>query len=175
MEKKKKLDELTKSKLIYSGELLFFSILFLVLAILILLGIIPVKDWKKIAFTYVTLIGGFLLIGDFIWLLCSKKRRAKNPLIDKILVLPSATFLIGYDLYVLISNNDSFIATVMGSVFIYLSVIYLFQSIYHYFVPHPLLLESDEEDKKEEKKGSLNESQIEDKAEDKTLKEGDEK
>lgn len=142
MEKeKKKIDDLTKAKLIYSGELLIFAIVFAVLGILILLEVINVWDWKKIAFTWVTLFGGFLLWGDFVWLLCSKKRRKKNSLLDKILVLPSASFLIGYDLYSLIKGDDSIISIVMGSVFVYLAAVYLFEGIYHWFKTHPGLLE----------------------------------
>lgn len=142
--KKKKLDDLTKSKLIYSGELLIFGIIFTVLGILILLGTISVRDWKKVAFTWVTLFGGFILYGDFFWVLFSKKRRKKNSLLDKVLVLPSGTFLIGYDLYVLITQDDGIISYVMGGVFIYLAAVYLFEGIYHWFVTHPYLLVDEE-------------------------------
>ena len=147
--KKKKLDDLTKSKLIYSGELLIFGIIFAILGILILVGTINVRDWKKTAFTWVTLFGGFILYGDFFWVLFSKKRRKKNSLLDKILVLPSATFLIGYDLYVLISGDDSWIPYVMGTIFVYLAFVYVFESIYHWFVTHPYLLEDEEKSEKE--------------------------
>ncbi len=150
--KKKKLDDLTKSKLIYSGELLIFGIVFAILGILILIGSINVRDWKKVAFTWVTLFGGFVLYGDFLWVLFSKKRRKKNSLLDKILVLPSATFLIGYDLYVLITSDDSFISYVMGSVFVYLSLVYVFEGIYHWFVTHPYLLEEEEKSENDAQK-----------------------
>ena len=161
--KKKKLDDLTKSKLIYSGELLIFGIIFAILGVLILLGTINVRDWKKIAFTWVTLFGGFILYGDFFWALFSKKRRKKNSLLDKILVLPSGTFLIGYDLYVLISNDDSWIPYVMGAIFVYLALVYAFEAIYHWFVTHPYLLEDEEKSEKdlqnpiENKEGDKNE------------------
>ena len=44
---KKKMDDLTKAKLIYSGEILLFAIIFLVLGILFLVKIIDVQDYKK--------------------------------------------------------------------------------------------------------------------------------
>ena len=77
-------------------------------------------------------------------MLFSKKRRKKNSLLDKVLVLPSGTFLIGYDLYVLITQDDGIISYVMGGVFIYLAAVYLFEGIYHWFVTHPYLLEDEE-------------------------------
>ena len=63
---KKKRDALTKSKMLYSGELGLFSILFAVLGILFLTGTISVADWKRWAFAIVTLAGGVWLIIDFI-------------------------------------------------------------------------------------------------------------
>lgn len=160
---KKKMDELTKAKLIYSGELVVFGIVFAVLGVLILLEIINIQDWKAIAFRWVTLFGGFLLWGDFIWLLCSPKRKKKNCILDKILVLPSATFLIGYDLYSLITQDDSIIKYVMGGVFVYLACVYLFQGIYHWFYVHPGLLEEGTSEKDSEADSSA----IEDKKEEK--------
>lgn len=161
MEKeKKKLDELTKTKLIYSGELLIFAIVFAVLGILILVGVINVWDWKKVAFTWVTLFGGFLLWGDFIWLLCSKKRRKKNSLLDKIFVLPSATFLIGYDLYSLIKGDDSIVSIVMGVIFVYLACVYLFEGVYHWFKTHPGLLEEGTSEAETKNEKEENPSQI---------------
>lgn len=142
---KKKIDELTKAKLIYSGELLIFAIVFGILGSLILAEVINIRDWKKVAFVWVTLFGGFILYADFIWLLCSPKRRKKNSLIDKTLPLPSATFLIVYDLYSIINNDDSLIRYVMGGVFLYLTAVYLFGGIYHWFHTHPYLLDDEEE------------------------------
>lgn len=141
---KKKIDELTKAKLIYSGELLIFAIVFGTLGSLVLSGIINIGDWKKAAFVWVTLFGGILVCADFIWLLCSPKRQKKNSWIDKILPLPSAAFLIGYDLYSIINNDDSFIRYVMGGVFLYLTAVYLFEGIYHWFHTHPYLLENED-------------------------------
>jgi len=151
MEKeKKKLDDLTKTKLIYSGELLIFSAVFVVLGILILIGIIEVKDWKRVVFTWVTLFGGFILIGDLVWLLLSPKRRKKNSLIDKILVIPSSLFLIAYDIYSLTTDDVSLIQYAMGGVFCYLGAVYIFEAVYHWFHIHPALLEIEAGDEKPE-------------------------
>ena len=85
---KKKLDPVTKVKLILAVEYLIFVLLFLVLGILFLLDVIKVADWKRYAFTYVTLAGGAWIITDFFWTTFSKNRRAKNCLLDKCLMLP---------------------------------------------------------------------------------------
>lgn len=154
----KKMDEVTKSKLIYSGELALFGILFAVIGILIILRVIGIMDWKRYMFTYVTLIGGFILYGDFIWLLCSKKRRARNALFDKIALLPSATFLIAYDLYLIITSDIAILPYVMGGVLCYLSLVYLFEAVYYWFHLHPALAYALEEDAKEEKKKSEEEA-----------------
>lgn len=158
---KKKLDETTKVKLIYSGELAFFAIVFLVLGILFLTKVIAVQDWKRLVFTWATLVGGFLLIGDFVWALVSKKRRKKICLLDKIMILPVSLFLIGFDLYALITNllDVEVYAIVVGVDFIYIAADYIFQSIYHYFKPVPGLFE----DEKKPETPAIEEEVVEDK------------
>lgn len=165
---KKKLDDLTKAKLLYSGELALFAILFLVLGILILLDILKVKDWKRYLFTWVTLFGSAWGIADFFWVLFSKKRRAKNSLLDKALLLPSATALIVLDLIALINGipnmDESYYRIVMGSVFLYITALYLFEAIWHWFYPVPGILEAVKEEP-EKTEAPLQESQPEGKDE----------
>jgi hypothetical protein len=149
---KKKMDELTKMKLIYSGELLIFAIVFVVLGILILTKVIYLTERRQLIFTWITLCGSFILLGDFTWLCFSKKRQKKNSWIDKILVLPSAICLIVFDLIALISGAKpyEYYMYLMGSVFCYISIIYTFEGIYHYFKPVPALLEDDPKEKKKD-------------------------
>ena len=61
---KKKIDELTKMKLIYSGELFLFAIVGAVLGTLFIVDVIHGKDWKKWVFTILTLIGGIYFVVD---------------------------------------------------------------------------------------------------------------
>ena len=97
MEKQKMSDE-KKMKLIYSVELSVFALIFVVLGILKLTHVLGLgQNYRQYIFPYVTLAGGAWFIADFIWALCSKKRREKAPLIDKILVLPASAFVIGFD------------------------------------------------------------------------------
>lgn len=149
MEKeKKKMDDLTKAKLIYCGELLLFAIVFIVLGILNILKVIVIKDWKETVFNWLTLVGGFVTIGDFIWLCFSKKRQKKNSLLDKILPLPLSVTLIILDLFALIQGGRSqdYYQYTIGGAFCYLALVYLFESVFHYIHPSPALLEALKED-----------------------------
>jgi uncharacterized membrane protein HdeD (DUF308 family) len=151
---KKKLDELTQAKLIYSIELGVFALIFLVLGILLITHIIGMSDRRITIFTYVTLVGGFIGIGDFVWVLLSKKRRKKNSLLDKALVLPLAIFLIVIDILTLATGRkeELYYCYVLGSVFSYIAIIYTFEAIYHWFKPIPMILEGEDKIKDAEKK-----------------------
>ena len=54
---KKKLDDLTKIKLIYSGELILIAIVALVIGILQLTYVLTVKDLFRRIFNWVTIFG----------------------------------------------------------------------------------------------------------------------
>jgi hypothetical protein len=151
-----KMDEFTKVKLIYSAEVALFAIVFGVLGILFLVNVITVSDTRRLIFTWVTLFGGFLGIGDFLWVLLSPKRRKKNSLVDKIAILPLGVALIVIDFMALIqqSNDNEKTRYVMGAAFCYIALIYIFEAIYHWFRPIPSLVEEDE--KKPEESSSSN-------------------
>ena len=85
---KKPLDDLTKAKYIYSGELLAFSVAFTVLGILTMTGVIGVSENRVNWITWITLVGGSLLIANTIWFFCSKKKRAKGSWLDTLIILP---------------------------------------------------------------------------------------
>lgn len=161
MEKKEYTKDQKKAILIYSGELALFAIIFAILGILILLEVIGVKDWKKYAFTFVTLIGGLWPIADFIWSLASKKHREKGSMIDKCFLLPVPLCLIPLDIWILVQGIDNVNPDVfrfgISIPLLYFSLVYVFEAIYHYFKPLPLLLEEEEE-----KKGASQDNQVND-------------
>jgi len=167
---KKPMDPLKKMKLIYLLELLIFVALFIVLGILILLKVILIADWKRLVFSYLTLIGGAWIVTDFIWTLASPKRRAKNSMFDKALVLPAALFLIGFDIYAFSQGlvhipegqeTNIIFNYVLGANLLYLALVYTAEAIYHWFRPLPLLLESlEEEQRKEEAQEAVPEEPI---------------
>ena len=142
MPMKKKMDLMTKAKLFYSGELAIFAVVFLVLAILEFTEIIKINGT---GFNWVTIFGGFLIIGDFVWAMVSKKRQKKIALIDKILVLPLAVYLISFDLYCFIGQPEVTIYRYcIPPVMLYLCLVYTFEAIYHFKYPVPGLLEIEE-------------------------------
>lgn len=150
------MDDKTKVKTIYLCELLFFAVTFLVIGILILVNVIKMNQTKKDIFVWLTLFGGFFILGDFLWAAISKKRREKVAFIDKILILPVALFLICFDIYALAvgGNKDNLpklldlTRIVIGINFIYLTVIYVFEGAYHWYKPVPGLLDIPEDGEK---------------------------
>ena len=146
------MDPHKKMKLIYSGELLLFAVIFLVVAILKLTGVMKYNETRRIIFNWITIFGGLWGITDFVWGLASKKRRQRISLLDKALVLPLVLFIETFDFISLIAKpeSESFYVISIGAAFLYITVIYTFQAIYHYFYPIPGLLDDEEEEKKDQ-------------------------
>lgn len=145
---KKKLDLKTKTKLIYSGELLLIALVFIVIAILELTWVIKISNRHHTIFNFVTLGGAALIIGDFLWALLSKKRRKRVCLLDKFLVLPIPLYVIPFDIISLTTKQpQSYYQIGMPLLFIYVAIIYTFESFYHYKYPIPGLLDDLDEQK----------------------------
>ena len=163
---KKKLDALTKAKLIYSGELIIIAIIFLVVAILKITGVIPFNSTRHLVFNWITLFGGTWVIVDFFWGLLSKKRRPKICLLDKALHLPAGIYMVAFDLFCIITKPEDPMIYRLGFpiAISYLCLCYIFEGIYHFYHPIPGILdavvEADEEEKTEE--ASLEETQSKD-------------
>ena len=138
---------LVKVKLIYTIELLVFAVIFITIATLKLVRVLPYKELARIIFNWVTIFGGLWIIADFVWLMCSKRRRKKNCVLDKALVLPIGIYIITYDLICLIGPKrpDMFYIIMVSIVLYYAGVIYIFQAIYHYFRPIPSIVQAIEE------------------------------
>lgn len=156
----KKLDEVTKIKLIYSGEILIFAIIFALIGILDVTGVKEIKDWVLNVFKVIALLGGAYFIYDFVTTFTNKKKREKACLVDKFstIFIPPYTITLAIMLWAnnafVIENRRYFI----GFLLIAISVVYLFQAIYHWFFPLKELLE-DEENEKETAKQDLSASQ----------------
>ena len=148
---KKKMDAVTKMKLIYSGELFIFSIAFLVIAILEFTKVIKISERHHLIFNWLTIFGGTWLISDFFWAFFSKKRRKRVAIIDKIIHLPLGIYLISFDLYCLIAqpSNPDVYQYGIPCALSYLCLSYMFEAIYHFYHPIPGLFD-DLEDKKPE-------------------------
>ena len=140
-----------KIKLIYSGELLLFAVVFLTLGILELLAVIKLSDNFQLIFKIITLVGATIITGDFIWVMVSPKRKKKNSIMDKAMLLPIALYLYVFDIYGFITSPGyGYYQIGVPIVFIYLSCAYTFQAIYHYYKPVPSVIEMIEEAKANE-------------------------
>lgn len=148
----KKLSKETKIKLIYSGELLVFAILFLVFGILKFTNVMKYNPTRTLIFNIVTLAGAAWGITDFIWAIASKKRQQRISLLDKVLLLPLVLFMVSYDLICLIAkpSNEQFYLYMLGSAFLYVAVIYTFEAVYHFYHPIPGLFDEDEDEENPE-------------------------
>ena len=160
---KKKMDYETKAKLIYSGELLVFALVFIVLGILKFVDVLKYNEVRGTIFNWVTLFGGSWLIADLIWALVDKKRRQRIALIDKIIHAPAGIYLISFDLYCLISQtkDPNIYRFGVAIIFTYLGLCYTFEAFYHYKHPIPGLLEIKEEEESGEKEASREDKQSE--------------
>ena len=146
---KKKMPIEKKVKLIYSGELIFISIVLLLIGILKMVDIIPTNPTRLLVYNIITMIGGVVLLGDFLWATFSKKRRANVCYLDKWLALPAGLYLIIFDIicFVKSSSLDSKFSTYsIGIVLIYIGAIYIFEGIYHWYHLTPQLQKAIEEE-----------------------------
>ena len=134
---------LKKAKLTYSITLLIFGVIFIVLGILKLTGIWTSEGVRRIIFNIITIIGSSWIIIDFFWTLFSKKRREKKGVVDKIITLPAGLFLLTFDILCFSGViKDEIAHYFVGGIFLYLSLAYIFQAIYHYYHPLPDILEA---------------------------------
>ena len=155
-----------KNKLIYSGELILFAIVFLVLGILELVRVINLSDRFQLIFKIITLVGATWIITDFVWTLLSEKRRANYGLLDKIMLLPLACYLIGFDIAgFVVARPYEYYQIGVPIAFFYLACVYTFQGIYHYYNPVPILMKAIEEEIAEKEKAAQAEIQEETKPE----------
>ena len=151
----KKMDELTKAKLIYSGELVFIALVALVIGILELTYIIKICNGFRIGFTWVTILLSPAMLIDTIYVMVKPERRANISIFDRCCLIPIYIYLIIIDEISLINYNtmpQSYYQTVIGILIIYVAVIYLIQACYHWYHPHPTLVAAIEQDIKDEAK-----------------------
>ena len=148
--KKKPMEPLTKVKLMLLVEYLIFVAIFLTLGILFVADVIKVADWKRYAFTWVTLFGSVWIISDFVWCIASPKRRARTSMVDKIALLPVGMTLIVFDVYAITLNCSPTLPYryFIGIDLIYLGAVFLFEAIYHWYRPIPAAIEAALEEEK---------------------------
>lgn len=148
-----------KTKKIICGEYLIFALVAAVLSALILTRVwILGQSGFRYFFIYFTLAVGAWFFIDLFWTIFSKKRRAKNSLLDKILPLPAPVTVMTVDIISLIIGLEAskdIHQIAVGAIFAYLSLVFLFFGFYRYKHPSPLILEAIEEAKKEEAQAKI--------------------
>ena len=146
---KKKMDFATKAKLIYSGELLIFAIVFYVIAILKITNVFVFNQTRATIFNWITIFGGTWIIVDLIWALVDKKRQKRVAIIDKIIHVPAGIYLICFDLFCLITKPEEPMVYQYGisSVLLYLGLCYTFEAIFHFKYPVPGIIDAVEQEK----------------------------
>ena len=140
---KKKMDDLTKIKLIYSGELIIIAIVAIVIGVLQLTEVLMVKELFRNIFNWVTIFGSSFLIITSIYSLVNPKRRKKISIFDKITLFPLAIYILVIDIISFANYGalpQSFYQTYIPIAILLLAVIYLAQGVYHWFYPLPSLL-----------------------------------
>lgn len=140
---KKKLDDLTKMKLFYSGELIIIAIALIVIGSLQLARVMMINDIFRQIFNWVTIFGAIFIIGSFFFSYFNEKRRKKMSLFDKFSLFPLAVYLIVIDIILFINyqNPDpNLVQTLIPIALLMCGIIYLSQGIYHWYYPLPTLL-----------------------------------
>lgn len=163
--KKEKMDPVKKAKLVYSGEFLLIALVFIVLIILKFTDVLRSDNFiKSTIFNFVTLAGGLLILGDFVWATLSKKRRSRICYLDKCIHLPIGIYLLTYDIISLVNWNATYYLGIEAYswfkygfiiVFIYIAIDYTFEGIYHYFYPIPEFLRLEAEVRQEQEEERL--------------------
>ena len=134
-----------KIKLIYSVELIVIAIVALVIGILRLTGVIGANSTRLTIYNWITIFGGSFVTLDFISMCFSETRRRKNCFLDKALHLPLGIYLITFDIICFVQgeNLDQDLARIGVSIaLLYLGIDYLFEGIYHYYKPIPMIIQS---------------------------------
>ena len=145
-EPKKKMAPGKKATIIYSVELIALSVIFLTVALLEIFRVIPITTRHHIIFNFVSLLGGIWLVTDFVWASFSSKRKKRISYLDKILHLPLGLYLISFDIIMFVHWNvlayEVYLYGMTGA-FIYISICYMFEGVFHLFKPIPGLIEDE--------------------------------
>lgn len=153
MEDKQKMPAAKKMKLIYCGELLVIALVAITMGVLKMLKIIGQNQTRLLIYNIVTLVGAAYILFELGWWCFSKKKRAKNSLLEKLLPLPASLYLIFFDITCFVqgsSLNEMFLRLSISCVLLYAGAISLFMAILRFFKPNKQLINMIEEAEKEE-------------------------
>ena len=140
---KKKMDELTKYKLVYSVELAVFAVAFMIIGLLQITHVIILHSFFIQLFNWVTMFGSIWVILDLCWTLRSEKRRKKVSLFDKVTLGIFAIYVFIIDI-IMFTNYLKlprfWYQTLIGDAVFYIGIIYVMQAYWHYRYPVPSIV-----------------------------------
>ena len=178
--KKTKLSDETKIKLIYSGELVIIALILIVVGALKYANVIVTKPTRLFVYNILSACCGLWMVTEFIWAMVSPKKRAKTPMLDKIIMLPIGIYILCFDTICFtrkamgLEPLETYIRFSVGTVLTVIGLVYIFQAIYHFYHPIPQIIEAIEETKQarleEEQKALENEEKTEEKSEEENEK-----
>lgn len=167
--------QIKKIKMIYSIEFLAIALVFLVIGLLELFKIMSFSERFQLIFKIITLAGAAWIFFDFFWTLYSPKKRKKNSLLDKILLLPAAIYIVVFDIVGFTTNRPyEYYQIGIPLLFFYIACIYIFEGIYHYYKPVPMVEEMINDAIKEQQEKQKSNS-VEENKEDNSLEKEEEK
>lgn len=147
---KKKMDELTKYKLVYSVELAVFAVAFMIIGLLQITHVIILHPFFIQLFNWVTMFGSIWVIFDLCWTLRSEKRRKKVSLFDKVTLGIFAIYVFIIDI-IMFSNYLKlprfWYQTLIGDAVFYIGIIYIMQAYWHYRYPVLSIVEAVEQER----------------------------
>lgn len=147
---KKKMDELTKYKLVYSVELAVFAVAFMIIGLLQITHVIILHPFFIQLFNWVTMFGSIWVILDLCWTLRSEKRRKKVSLFDKVTLGIFAIYVFIIDI-IMFTNYLKlprfWYQTLIGDAVFYIGIIYIMQAYWHYRYPVPSIVEAVEQER----------------------------
>lgn len=147
---KKKMDELTKYKLVYSVELAVFAVAFMIIGLLQITHVIILHPFFIQLFNWVTMFGSIWVIFDLCWTLRSEKRRKKVSLFDKVTLGIFAIYVFIIDI-IMFTNYLKlprfWYQTLIGDAVFYIGIIYIMQAYWHYRYPVPSIVEAVEQER----------------------------
>ena len=144
---------LDKEKFVKKYKLIFFLEYLLIGAVLLTVGLLKMLDVIKydasrlLVYNIITLVGVAYIFFDFFFNVLSKTRRAKMSIVDKVIPMVLAIYLLVFDILTLskINQDVTFIQFSIGGILLYAGSFAIFAGIYHWFKPSHQIAEAIEE------------------------------
>lgn len=142
---------LKKTKTIIFVEYLVIAAVIYIVGVLKFVDVIKTNFNRLLAYNIITTVFALYLLFEFFWYLFSKKKRAKDDAIDRILPVPGAAYMIIFAIFCYINDYHGYIDYPLvrysvGAIMLYMATGSLTLGIYHFIKPGRQILEAVEEE-----------------------------